>query len=504
MTSNTQREIQDIDAEIQSLEARLHKLRIRRNVLSTACMLPGDILAHIFRNLKEFRDLSDCPLDTVATTRLWYTSSLACRRWHDVVTGMRELWSHIELWNRAPLPWIELCISRARNSPLTFHVFLQNENCEESCRGHNCDTPCDHGHCNWHGTDSCRWHSYDNTLIRHLVDAQHVDRMEELRVYNACGFDDDSEPSDNPSIHLLIRDLLRDVKPSFRRLHCNDPLSLVGHLADSTIVGLQELRLQQLDSFTDIPINMPSLTLLELSFLGDLDYESNTMILSDLMKLLHSASQLEVLVLQCVSNITPRMQIIPEESMDLQHLRRLSLDGPISFLAKLLRVLPLPRQILQLVINLKEKLLSERKEEHAHEISFIHSQVIGFWANVASQQPLAPSLVNDIVIVGLRMHDFENYTLVFSDSHGACGVFYQAECQNAFKPPFQRLPKDDVLLGQIGTMVLYGLHDYRSGRMAQRFTFDYSKYRGYGGNRRRHPLAVHPIPSIPNSQSLRL
>lgn len=44
---------------------------------------------------------------------------------------------------------------------------------------------------------------------------------------------------------------------------------------------------------------------------------------------------------------------------------------------------------------------------------------------------------------------------MFAGRHGACGTFYQAECQNAFKDPFQQLSKDDVLLGQISTMVLY-------------------------------------------------
>jgi hypothetical protein len=131
-----------LDREIASWEikrdreiARLKvKRNIKRNMLSPIYRLPEEILVHIlvfvqgrhdapsiFDTLKTFFGIT-C---TAARQPAWRHALWTCSRFHSVALSHPELWAHVD--TRWPQRWVNLCIKRAGEYPLTLNSHVTDK-----------------------------------------------------------------------------------------------------------------------------------------------------------------------------------------------------------------------------------------------------------------------------------------------------------------------------------------------------------------------------------------
>ncbi len=100
----------EIDAEIATLEQRLHYLRSHRNTLIPIAHLPSEILTKIFTDA-----ITICLLPTNIDKSQLLRITWVSRRWRTVALGCANLWTHIYGNN---IDWLNESIRRSGQAPL--------------------------------------------------------------------------------------------------------------------------------------------------------------------------------------------------------------------------------------------------------------------------------------------------------------------------------------------------------------------------------------------------
>ncbi|KAI0063848.1 hypothetical protein BV25DRAFT_1801428, partial [Artomyces pyxidatus] len=110
-----------LEDEIHACRQALASVRMRRNSLAPAAILPYDILALVFESLalKQPPGLASyCNIAHAQEAMLgWITVTHVCSRWRQVALDVPTLWSTVtpELGDM----WFNLLLTRSRSTPIS-------------------------------------------------------------------------------------------------------------------------------------------------------------------------------------------------------------------------------------------------------------------------------------------------------------------------------------------------------------------------------------------------
>jgi hypothetical protein len=110
--------LEDFDARIHVLERELAALKTKRNDLLPMYRLPPEIVADVFKLVQHGCQSIDeiRPWDTYNIR--WCDIMLVCRHFREVAVRTAGLWNVLD-YNTYPSDWIDLCIARSCNLPLS-------------------------------------------------------------------------------------------------------------------------------------------------------------------------------------------------------------------------------------------------------------------------------------------------------------------------------------------------------------------------------------------------
>ena len=109
----------DIDRELIILQEATRRLQSQRNMLSTACKLPVEILSMIFLCFAD-REPPRGPADFHGPRiKNWYGITHVCRKWREVALGCPTLWNRIDVTSPH---WVPEMVLRSKQGTISLRA----------------------------------------------------------------------------------------------------------------------------------------------------------------------------------------------------------------------------------------------------------------------------------------------------------------------------------------------------------------------------------------------
>jgi hypothetical protein len=351
-------DIAQLDHQVAALERQLADLRTRRNAYTAPlCQLPTELVARIFHFTQRLSD-EEALLEESCTQTPWvnFDSEWAahytpvCRRLRGVAINTPSLWTFIKFnpFVEERSVWTELCVERAKDSPLQSYV--------------NADLPQPEG---------------DNAFLPPLSS----DGSAYMKRSHTLFFEVRMNTWISEYAQRAYQVLFATPLPTVRYLFCNMkhrnlPLRFTGNTADS----LRHLQLSSvvLDEET-YKIHLPALRSMKLlvhQMAGGVP---------QLVALLNTAPFLESLDIEFNYGQNTESEQGPRCS--LPHLQHLRLTGSSGVVSACVELLPLPSR--SLYIN------TEEYTSFMNRHPLIYDYVQRFWMAASNGQPFPPGHTDD-------------------------------------------------------------------------------------------------------------